>query len=149
MPSLSGSTLVINWHQKSKSDQKTCEDDLSYSASNFLSTIMQLHQTKIQGSPPRKSDDSTVTTVSTRTGDPHAVPALGNLKKCLECTDFISAPLFLTRHLIPQMIVFIPFRLMKMTILLMLQSTKWLWLSMPLPPTTSLTCLGHALFVVS
>ena len=51
--------------KKVKSNRKTCEDDMSHSASSFLSTIAQLHKNEME--PLQKPDTSTVTTVSTKT----------------------------------------------------------------------------------
>ena len=50
--------------QKVKSDGSTCEDDMSCSASSFLSTIAQLCENETE--PLCRSDTSTVTTFSTK-----------------------------------------------------------------------------------
>ena len=53
--------------QPAEADWKICEDDLSCSAANFLSTIMESHRAKIEHSQLCKSDTSSVTTASCRT----------------------------------------------------------------------------------
>ena len=124
---------------KVKLNWKTCKDDLSCSASNFLATIVQLHQTEMQ--PLKMFNTSTIATVSPKTNSRSS--GSQNLpEKCLTCRDSIGSILSLPQHLTFSIIAFIQSKLTKMTMLPIVRLSKSISQSMPWLLTTRLIHVG-------